>query len=211
MVSSQMLASFERHVRGNQPDWHTQLNDRSGDIAEGLRIVASSLFENLHHEFTDAFLSCESQIEKLMFLALWATGLRKHNVFFRCNKWLDGEIRGVGRLDVPHFVVTPQHKIERFRVDFLVEFNDFQAVYDPNLERKMRSRLTGTSSLIVECDGHDFHEKTKEQAKNDKSRDRELSKLGYMVFHYTGSEVWNDAYRCAKEALDELERLAVSQ
>lgn len=210
MAMSRLAESFSRHVRSEQLDWHAILNERSGELSEGLQIVASSLFENLHSEFTDAFLLTESPIEQTMFLALWATGLRRRNVFFKCSKWLDGEIRGVGRMDVPHFIITPQHRIGAYRVDFFVEFNNYEAMYDPNLERKFRSKLVSTSTLIVECDGHEFHEKTKEQAQKDKSRDRELKKLDYKVFHYTGSEIWNDAFKCASEVLEDLERSAVT-
>lgn len=45
--------------------------------------------------------------------------------------------------------------------------------------------------VAIECDGHDFHEKTKEQAAKDKKRDREFQKLGYVILRYTGSEIVN--------------------
>ena len=49
----------------------------------------------------------------------------------------------------------------------------------------------------VECDGHDFHEKTKEQAARDKRRDRALVLGGLRaVFRFTGSEVWNHPMKC---------------
>lgn len=51
-------------------------------------------------------------------------------------------------------------------------------------------------SLVVECDGHDFHEKTKEQAKRDKSRDRDLQAAGITVLRFTGSEIYNDINQC---------------
>src|SRR5262245_34455764 len=41
--------------------------------------------------------------------------------------------------------------------------------------------------IVVECDGHDYHEKTKWQASRDKRRDRILQRLGYRVFRFTGS------------------------
>ncbi len=53
--------------------------------------------------------------------------------------------------------------------------------------------------VVVECDGHQFHEKTKEQARRDKARDRELTAQGYTVFRFTGSEVWTNAAACAEE------------
>lgn len=47
--------------------------------------------------------------------------------------------------------------------------------------------------LAIECDGHDFHEKTKEQARRDKSRDRLLMANGIHTIRFTGSEVFRRA------------------
>jgi very-short-patch-repair endonuclease len=55
--------------------------------------------------------------------------------------------------------------------------------------------------LVVECDGHQFHERTKEQAAHDKRRDRELMALGFHVLRFTGSEVWFGAADAAREVL----------
>ena len=46
------------------------------------------------------------------------------------------------------------------------------------------------SSLVLEVDGHDYHERTKEQATHDKSRDRLMTAAGYTVFRFTGSELF---------------------
>lgn len=53
--------------------------------------------------------------------------------------------------------------------------------------------------VAIEVDGHDFHERTKEQAARDKARDRALQADGWKVLRFTGSEVWNDPHRCALE------------
>ena len=53
--------------------------------------------------------------------------------------------------------------------------------------------------LAVECDGHDFHERTKEQAQRDKSRDRDIAALGVHVIRFTGSEIWRDPRKCAAD------------
>lgn len=68
--------------------------------------------------------------------------------------------------------IARQVKIENFTVDFLVQYNG--------------------KNVVVECDGHEWHEKTKEQASKDKRRDRELQKLGHIVLRYTGSDIYND-------------------
>lgn len=53
--------------------------------------------------------------------------------------------------------------------------------------------------MVVECDGHDFHERTKEQAAHDKARDRFMTAQGYVVYRFTGSEIHNNAMKCADE------------
>ena len=53
--------------------------------------------------------------------------------------------------------------------------------------------------IAVELDGHDFHEKTKEQAANDKAKDRALTAAGWVVVRFTGAEVYTDPEKCANE------------
>ena len=55
------------------------------------------------------------------------------------------------------------------------------------------------SPIVVELDGHDFHERTKEQAKRDKSRDRAMTALGWRVLRFTGSEIVRDVRACVDE------------
>lgn len=51
--------------------------------------------------------------------------------------------------------------------------------------------------LIIECDGHDFHEKTKKQVEKRNQRDFDLKMAGYDIIHFSGSEIFNDPYGCA--------------
>jgi very-short-patch-repair endonuclease len=60
--------------------------------------------------------------------------------------------------------------------------------------------------IIIECDGHNFHEKTKEQAQKDKERDRNLQLEGYQVIRFTGSEIFNSPAKCAAEAVEHLSK-----
>ena len=59
---------------------------------------------------------------------------------------------------------------------------------------------------MIECDGHDYHERTKEQAARDKKRDRFFASKGYKVLRFTGSEIWADPEAVAEEALGQLSR-----
>lgn len=57
-------------------------------------------------------------------------------------------------------------------------------------------------SLVVECDGHEFHERTKEQAARDRSRDRRLQSAGYTVFRFTGAEIYSQRNMVARQILE---------
>jgi very-short-patch-repair endonuclease len=54
------------------------------------------------------------------------------------------------------------------------------------------------NKLVIECDGHDFH-KTKEQRTRDAIQRRYLLAEGYNVINFTGTEIHNNALKCAKE------------
>ena len=56
--------------------------------------------------------------------------------------------------------------------------------------------------VVVELDGHDFHDKDKRQRSYEKARDRFLVKQGYRVLHFTGSDVVADPFKVAYEALE---------
>lgn len=56
--------------------------------------------------------------------------------------------------------------------------------------------------VVVELDGHAFHDKDKRQRSYEKARDRHLVKAGYRVIHFTGSDVVADPFKVAFEALE---------
>ena len=60
--------------------------------------------------------------------------------------------------------------------------------------------------IIVECDGHEFHQKSKQQVEKDNQRERDLKKLGYEVVRFSGSEIFKDAEKCVEDLLDILNR-----
>jgi very-short-patch-repair endonuclease len=86
-------------------------------------------------------------------------------------------------------VVSVQRTIgESYRADFVISYLFFGNLF----------------SSVIECDGHAFHEKTKAQAARDRQRDRDIQRLGYKVFRFTGSEINADARKCAAEVLDDI-------
>lgn len=96
----------------------------------------------------------------------------------------EAEPSGV-ELDDPHVWIElfSSVKILTYRLDFLV-------VGDAN---------GGHGYFAIECDGHDYHDRTKQQAAYDRARDRELLRLGIPTLRFTGSEIHHDAHRCAVE------------
>jgi very-short-patch-repair endonuclease len=55
------------------------------------------------------------------------------------------------------------------------------------------------SGYCIEIDGHEWHEKTKEQVRADKEKDRAYLKNGFIPVRFTGSEVYHDAKKCVDE------------
>lgn len=96
---------------------------------------------------------------------------------------VDGDLSETynGTRFLPFLYYKRQKQIGKYRVDFLCSLQGVKQEY------------------IIECDGHDFHEKTKEQAKYDKQRERYLVSLGYKVLRFSGSEIISDFERIKKE------------
>jgi very-short-patch-repair endonuclease len=94
------------------------------------------------------------------------------------------------------FICVPQAQVitpSAARVDF--------AIFDAK-----RSSSPGTMYiLIVECDGHDYHERTTKQATRDRSRDRAFTRHGFVTYRFTGSEIFNAPLECADEVIAILE------
>lgn len=155
---------------------------------------------------------CESEIERLLCVAFMR--LEDLNRIGRCYRFeVTGGINGLCRPrsfeDVRrwawsarfdpyenrnHEVLTycyPQVTFGPYRVDFLIG-----SLWSEPDETDKRENW-----IVVECDGHEFHDKTKEQAQRDKARDRFLVASGVKVMRFTGAEIWRDPTRCALEVL----------
>lgn len=123
---------------------------------------------------------------------------------------------------------SPIEQILKFALDILIFCND-NCPYDifPQYEIKIETKkyvsdfalYKNTDSngeyvdienaekiLLIECDGHDFHKKTKEQVKHDNEKDMSLKIAGYDVLHFSGSQIYNEPYKCAVEILTYAER-----
>jgi restriction endonuclease-like protein len=122
---------------------------------------------------------CESPIERVMLAALIAeTAGREFNWMRHQPKDLGSGWGRDGEYGYSQVEIGP------YRVDFLIS-HYIVGMYQRH--------------IVVECDGHDFHERTKEQAARDKQRDRWFQGQNYRVLRFTGSEIWRKPFECAHE------------
>ena len=121
-------------------------------------------------------MGCESPIEKYFAIALWESTLiissgklGDYNLMWPKPPPKDFKI--------PHLriAIWAQQKVFDWRADFVLGVVDADG--RPHY-------------AIVECDGHDFHERTKEQALRDRQRDRRAQQEGWRIFRLTGSELY---------------------
>lgn len=132
---------------------------------------------------------CESPIEEMFADAVMRRGVERGMV--AAVSCVDlAALRTEGRRGLCDLLCAAQVAIGRFRSDFVF----------------IRNGVGGESIVAVECDGHDFHEKTKEQAARDKARDRSVMAENVRVFRFTGSEIWRDADGCVDEVMAVFER-----
>jgi very-short-patch-repair endonuclease len=175
-----------------EPEPDEQLNDLH---RVALRALVTRHAAWISNDFEMAAQQCASPIERVM---LYALGLVAW-------EWTDGVLLRVEPFGASgHFAssgayleIAPQAQIGRYRVDFLL------TMVSPHREdpsRRVRARL------VVECDGHDWHERTRHQAERDRVRDRALQAEDIAVFRYTGSEIWRDVFVHAYQAVEELAR-----
>lgn len=162
------------------------------DVARHLEEIASCIGREARDDFKQNFdcldldQTTESPIEQMMAVGLlYALTSHKHygeNV----GGTFSSPARGVEPATKEGFRIRPQTEIGEYRADFFVTYKHYTGA---------------TVGAVIECDGHDFHEKTKEQARHDKVRDRYFQSLGFLVLRYAGSEVFRDPIKCATDAL----------
>lgn len=155
-------------------------------------------------EFIDIFVSaCESPIEQMLLLALKTYGDEVASIH-RYSYDSPSCIRDAS-VEPPtawnNLVIQSQASTGKYRVDFKLTYRETGKDFCKENQSDFIAR-----QVLVECDGHEFHEKTKEQAANDKKRDRELAAKGYTVLRFTGSEIWKDPFKCAEEIFNYLQK-----
>ena len=124
---------------------------------------------------------CQSPIEKILIVAFELCQLeRNHN----------------GNLKLTYSMLS-QYEIHANGKTYYADF-----VIDPSSEEDDDGRRFKRFPLVIECDGHEFHEKTKEQVIHDNERDFNIKSAGYDILHFSGSQIYNEPWKCANQILD---------
>ncbi|MGG3012260.1 hypothetical protein ABEO98_22600 [Brevibacillus parabrevis] len=117
------------------------------------------LADTAHLHLTE-LAKCESPIESIMLLWL------RHYFLMRDQEYKQWD-------NFPLISIEPQRTVEKGKKKYRV---------DIALDCLFKGE---NHSFAIECDGHEFHEKTKEQAARDKQRDRDLQSMGYRALRCT--------------------------
>lgn len=158
---------------------------RNPDLCAGLLGLADTF---LRAEYDIGAYSFPSPIEKTMAVALahrrGPFGLRIVPMvqleYEMCREFARLALAGIES----GAAIFPQANIGPYYLDFLLLFkNSAQTIL----------------GMAVECDGHEFHEKTKEQAARDKKRDRYIVMHSIPMLRFTGAEIHYKAADCAEE------------
>jgi very-short-patch-repair endonuclease len=163
------------------------MTDKSFELVRDLETKAAAVArDEFRHSYRHMVNRCESPIERMLLAAMiytfeydcdWA----KNNEFFMSNgDYVYGEFKH----PFPHAALFCQAKIGEYRADFVID-----ALFD----------FEGRRVFVIECDGHDYHERTKQQAARDRQRDRWMTERGLVVLRFTGSEIYADPLKCSEQ------------
>jgi len=172
-------------------DWHNcDLVMRN--IEEASSHCADVFKSNLLKILPSLRSKCESPIEAV-FLFWWVSF---QHLFDSAGMSDDGPYA---------WTLVPQQDVIMNGTVYRVDFE----VVPRSSERAARLRDCGFEipRMAVELDGHDFHERTKEQVAYRNTRDRLLQGAGWKVLHFSGSEVARDPSSCLHDLLDVVHRV----
>jgi very-short-patch-repair endonuclease len=136
---------------------------------------------------------CESPIEVMLGAAM-LLGCNLYDGVSKVCKPFVSLHRGEDlRFDQSLILMVPQYKWNNYRIDFAM----FGRAAD--------------QVVFVECDGHDFHERTKDQAARDRSKDRAIQEAGIPILRFTGSEIYRNPEQCVTQIINVVGNVAVEK
>lgn len=157
---------------------------------------------------TDIFLNLPQRVQELLMILL-QKNLNAYDCMHIYNDQCTSPIElifitafEIYCSDKRYIMLSPQHQIaiefKKFYADFLFDSTDGLVRFLINEENEDIFK-NKKYKLVIECDGHEFHEKSKEQVKNDNERQYLLKMAGYDILRFSGSEIYNKPFECAEK------------
>ena len=132
-------------------------------------------------DMNSCLINCESPIEQILSITMNFMGLKhinRYNNFI--NLWISKKQKKKNKNG------------EKYRLDFYIVV----------LYLDEKGNRVKNCYFEIECDGYEFHQKTKEQIIYDNERERNLQKEGYEIIRFSGSEINSNPYKCVQEIID---------
>lgn len=92
----------------------------------------------------------------------------------------------------PSMAILPQHKVEANGNIYYLDFYFDAKTCGYGVDYK----------LAIECDGHDFHEKSKKQVAHDNERALNLKMAGYDILRFSGSQIYKEPFKCVLQTMN---------
>lgn len=81
-----------------------------------------------------------------------------------------------------------------------IQVNDRKYIVDFYFEEdEYVNKFNTNKKIIIECDGYEFHQKTKEQVQKDNEREYNLKMAGYEILRFSGTQIYNNPFKCAED------------
>jgi very-short-patch-repair endonuclease len=181
-----LLKIHKVHARSTDPDEMynlimQELGDQMGVPSTQLKLDVQARLDWLKRRVAKNF---EREIKSLMDAHSVTSPIEQ--IFLMEWKFADVNTRH-------HVALQPQQKVETSRGEYAV---DFLVRHESDLRRN--------DDFVIELDGHEFHEKTPQQAARDKARERAILRGGMTVLRFSGYEIVRDARKCIREVEDYL-------
>lgn len=162
----------------------------------------------LDYEDTEMFLDCFLKSPKKVQQLLMMLFLKNR---YYPEFWNDDEIKSpieqifVTALEIyceyenkQKIFLFPQKEVDcngkKYYLDFEFNAEDYLTylTFGEEIENK-------NFKLDIECDGYEFHQKTKEQVQHDNEREYDLKIAGYEVLRFSGTQIFNNPLKCAED------------
>ena len=182
-----------------QPAWLAVLECLHFTTEQALEWLDFFCFELNPVKCNDLFALTQSPIERIFLLGFWAL-LGGQSGIHKTEDSLNYKLVFRRSDDSEEFALIPQFKVKASNVSYRLDFLLCCRKKDGSLR-----------CLAIEVDGHEFHERTREQVETSNARNLVLLKLGIPSIHFSGSQIIKGSVRCCSESAAACSQLTACQ